>query len=461
MTSNKRHSSSFRDPSGYVFVENGILKRTIKPIYFKQFNSLNESGFYSELFEKKLLVKHSIEHSDDSEIIIVPDQIPFFTYPYEWSFLQFKEAALLTLKIQKYALEHGYTLKDASAFNITFHKSQAVFVDTLSFDFYIDNTPWRAYKQFVSHFLGPLLLAHYHGAQSLKLMGTFIDGIPMSMLASMLPFKSKLNPFLFSNVHLLAKFEAKHHADYKGKQKHTALSKKAQLNIIKSLYDFIKRLKLKEETEWGDYYTKTNYTDAAFSHKSEIINNWVKAIKPLTLIDIGGNDGKFVRQIKYNFKHALVCDVDNNAVDSNYRMVKLNQESYMQPFVLDVLNPTADIGFNNKERYSFLSRIQDYKPDVTMALAVIHHMTLTGNIPFEMSARFFSSFSSHLIIEFPTSQDSWVERLLNVKGEFRDHFNFYSLDNFKNSYLKFFELVEQVTIQNSNRVMFLFRNKNA
>jgi hypothetical protein len=129
----------------------------------------------------------------------------------------------------------------------------------------------------------------------------------------------------------------------------------------------------------------------------------------------------------------------------------------MLPFVFDILNPSANIGFNNKERDSFLERIKRYAPDVTMALAVIHHITLSGNIPFEMSAEFFSSFSKHLVIEFPKRNDSWVQRLLNTKGEFRAHFDFYTIDNFESSYSKYFELIEKVSIDNSDRVMYVYK----
>ena len=200
MTNKERHSASFRDPSGYIFTENGVIKRSILPIYFEQYKSLSDTGFFNKLFQNGLLIPHQELANNDDEIVIQPDQISFITYPYEWSFNQYKEAALLTLKIQKFSIENGFSLKDASAFNCTFHNGKAVFIDTLSFDFYQENKPWRAYKQFITHFLGPLLLAHYHGAQSLKLMSNFIDGIPVKMLATMLPFKTKLNLFLYSNI---------------------------------------------------------------------------------------------------------------------------------------------------------------------------------------------------------------------------------------------------------------------
>jgi len=234
----KKHSSSFRDPSGYIYTDEGIIKRVINPIYFKQYRSLTETGFFDSLFKNNLLIKHKELSKSKNAIIIQPENIPFITYPYEWSFNQYKEAALLTLKLQKFSLESNFSLKDATAFNVTFHKGKAIFIDTLSFDFYEENTPWRAYKQFIEHFLAPLLLAHFHGSKVLKLTSNFIDGIPVKILASMLPFKTKLNPFLYSNIHLLAKYEEMHNEDYKGEVKAASLTKKGQFNIIKSLYNY-------------------------------------------------------------------------------------------------------------------------------------------------------------------------------------------------------------------------------
>lgn len=460
MTTNNRHSSSFRDPSGYIYVDQGVIKRSISPLYFKQYDALKSSGLFQKLQSAGLLIPHEELKASAEEIVIQPEQIDFITYPYEWSFMQYKEAALLTLKLQKFALEQGFSLKDATAFNVTFHNGRMVFIDTLSFDFYEEGQPWRAYKQFIMHFLGPLLLAKYTGPNALKMMSTYLDGIPLDMLSSMLPFKTKLNPFLYTNIHLLAKFENKYSEDYENKSKVRKLSKRALLNMVEGLYDVIKKMKLEGSSEWGNYYDKTNYQDQAFNQKSEIINKWVTRLKAETIIDIGGNDGTFVRKIESKIHEALVCDIDYNAVDANYVQLKRAKESDMLPFIFDVLNPSAAIGFNNKERDSFLNRIRAYAPDVTMALAVIHHMTLSGNIPFEMSAKFFASFSKHLIIEFPKREDSWVQRLLHTKGEFIDHFDFYNKANFEKSFTRYFDITETLEIDASARVMYLLTPKN-
>jgi hypothetical protein len=453
------HSSSFRDPSGYVFTENGDIKRVINPIYFKHYNALTDSGFYNSLFKNELLIPHTELVNTAEEIIIKAQKIQFITYPYEWSFNMYKEAALLTLKLQKYSIEHGFSLKDASAFNISFHKGKAIFIDTLSFDIYIENSPWRAYKQFITHFFGPLLLAHYHGADQLKLLINFIDGVPVKMLSSMLPFKTKFSPTVYSNIHLLAKLEDKYNEGHRGETEVGSLTKKGQLNIIENLYSYIKNLELNEQSEWGNYYNKTNYTDKAFIEKSNIINQWVDDIKPNRLVDIGGNDGTFVRKLDASIDSALVCDIDNNAVDFNHKTMKLNREQFMFPFVLDILNPSPAIGLNNEERHSFLTRIKTFAPDVTLALAVIHHMSLSGNVPFKASAKFFATFSKYLIIEFPKRNDSWVQHLLKSKADFEDYFGFYTIENFEKAYAELFVIKEKTHIENSERVMYFMEIK--
>ncbi len=454
-----QHSSSFRDPSGFIFLDNGVIKRQINPIYFEVYNKLKSECFFENASQHGLLVSHKELSVTEESIIIQPEQIPFITYPYEWSFNQYKEAALLTLKLQKFALSKGFSLKDATAFNVVFNRGKAIFIDTLSLDIYKENSPWRAYKQFITHFLGPLLLAKYHGAQSIKLMSNFIDGIPVGLLSSMLPAKSKLNPFLYANIHLLAKFETKHSEDYKGELKTKNLSKKGQLNIIDSLFNYIKKIQLNEASEWGDYYNKTNYTNTAFHEKAGIINSWIDELNIKKIIDIGGNDGTFVRKINAPLEHALVCDIDNNAVDFNFKQIKQNKETTILPFVLDVLNPSAGIGFNNKERLSFIGRMKNFAPDVSMALAVIHHMTLSGNITFDMSAEFFASFSKCLIIEFPKRNDSWVQRLLKTKGEFEAHFDFYNEAEFTKAYTAYFNIKEHCVIKESNRSLFYLELK--
>lgn len=453
----KRNTSSFRDPSGYVFMEDGKLKRIINPIYFEQYKALTDGGFYKTLFDKKYLIPHQEVSKTEIEISIEASKIPFITYPYEWSFLQYKHAALLTLKIQKLCLENNFTLKDASAFNITFHEGKPIFIDTLSFDFYQENNPWLAYKQFIMHFLGPLVLTKYFGQDHLKTLSQNLEGISLQKLSQLLPFKSYFSPTILTNIHLLAKYDKKYESDKKTVNNN--LSKASQIKLLDGLYDFISNLSVNEKTEWDHYYNQINYDDVAYQFKKEVVKDWFLLIKGESLIDIGGNDGTFSRELKDIAKLIIVADVDPNAVEQNYKQVLKSKEKSILPIVADVLNPSANYGFNNEERFSFIDRVKDSNLDGCLALAVIHHITLSGNIPFSLSAQFFSKMAPNLLIEFPTRSDSWVQFLLDSKREFKNHFDFYNEENFEKEYSVYFEIVDKQQIASSERILYSLKRR--
>ena len=453
----KRNTSSFRDPSGYVFIEDNKVKRVINPIYFEQYKSLTDSGFYKTLFDKKYLIPHQEVSKSDSKISIEASKIPFITYPYEWSFLQYKHAALLTLKIQKLCLENNFILKDASAFNITFHEGKPIFIDTLSFDFYKENNPWLAYKQFIMHFLGPLVLTKYFGQDHLKTLSQNLEGISLQKLSQLLPFKSYFSPTIFTNVHLLAKYDKKYESDKKTVNNN--LSKVSQVKLLDGLYDFIANLSVNEKTEWDHYYNQINYNDVAYQFKKEVVKDWFLSIKGESLIDIGGNDGTFSRELKNVAKLIIVADVDPNAVEQNYKQVLKIKEKMILPIVANVLNPSANYGFNNEERFSFIDRVEDLHLDGCLALAVIHHITLSGNIPFSLSAKFFSKMAPNLLIEFPKRSDSWVQFLLDSKREFKNHFDFYNEENFEKEYSVYFEILNKQKIASSERILYSLKRR--
>ena len=128
--------ASFRDPSGFVFNHNSSIYRQINTSYRDEYDYLMNSGCYEYLVGNELLISHT-EVDMESPIsgekykIIRPELIPFISYPYEWSFSQLKHAALITLKIQKKALDFALSLKDCTAYNIQFIRGKPIFIDTL------------------------------------------------------------------------------------------------------------------------------------------------------------------------------------------------------------------------------------------------------------------------------------------------------------------------------------------
>ena len=268
----KAISSSFRDPSGFVFKENNSIYRTINNSYKKDYLNLIESGLYKNLVEKKLLIKHEELNKkvDNSCIfkIIKPIKIPFISYPYEWSFSQLKDAALLTLQIQKLALDHDMVLKDSNAYNVQFLNGKPIFIDTLSFEIYKEGSPWQAYKQFCQHFLAPLALMKYKEISLNKLFRIFIDGIPLNLASKILPFKTKFNFSLLAHIHLHSKYQKKYEAQNTKKKQTNSLSKKSMYALIDNLKSTISKLKYQTgSTEWANYYNGDSYTQKGFQNK--------------------------------------------------------------------------------------------------------------------------------------------------------------------------------------------------
>lgn len=415
------------------------------------------SGLYAALTSSSLLIPHELVEETPDRKVIEPEQLPFISYPYEWSFSQLKDAAILTLKVHHAALNHGMILKDATAFNVQFLRGKPIFIDTLSFDVYQDGAPWVAYGQFCRHFLAPLLLMKHVANDLVRLQTIFLDGIPLELASALLPWMTHLSPQVKFNIHMHAKSLGKHREQF-ATQKRPKLALSSQRNIVSSLISFIEGMRQKARTEWGDYYSITNYDDAAFRFKELTVKSWVRKIGVKNLWDIGGNDGHFSRLVQDDCDLILCTDIDPVAVDKSYLDCKKRNDTKLVPLVIDYKNPTPGLGFGNKERRSLEARAKGFRPDCVLALALIHHLSISDNCTFEMLAESFSSYAKHLIIEFVHPTDSWAAKLLDSKRDAKHLFAFYNKENFERVFARCFHIVEQVPVPASERTLYLMRS---
>ena len=293
-------SSSFRDPSGFLFRKKGILYRQINHSYKEDYNLLIDSGLYKALFDAELLIPHEEvdvqpAFQDKSYKVIKPEIIPFISYPFEWSFSELKHAALTTLKIQKIALKYGMTLKDSSAYNIQFRKGKPILIDTLSFEKYQEGMTWKAYRQFCQHFFAPLALMAHKDIRLNQLLRVFIDGIPLDLASKLLPLKTKTMFSMLTQIHAHAKSQ-KHYEKKTDKVKKVKMAKRSFQGIVENLFSGVEKLRWNpENTEWGNYYSDTNYSSTAFEHKKEIVSSFLKNTDPKIVWDLGANIGEFSR----------------------------------------------------------------------------------------------------------------------------------------------------------------------
>ncbi len=458
LTVNESIPSSFRDPSGFIFLHKDLIYRQINISYKNNYDKLINSGLYKTLIDSDLLISH-IEcdldniKSNEAYKVIKPEMIPFISYPYEWSFSQLKDAALLTLEIQKKALSFGMSLKDCSAYNIQFRKGKPIFIDTLSFEEYKKGQPWVAYRQFCQHFLAPLALMSYKDIRLNQLLQVYLDGIPLDLASSLLPIRTKLMFSLLVHIHLHAKAQ-KHYSDKAlntSKKKVTEFSFRGLLNSLESV---IKKMKWKAHgTEWSDYYENTNYSEDGLIQKKQIISDYIDRITPKLIWDLGSNTGVFSRIASKKNIQVISFDIDPAAVEKNYLFGVEKNEKNILPILLDITNPSSGNGWENKERMSLLER---GPVDTIFALALVHHLAISNNLPLYKIANFFSKICFSLIIEFIPKEDSQVQKLLFTR---EDIFPDYTKQNFELEFKKYFIIKDIIKLKDSDRIIYLMVKK--
>lgn len=454
-----RDPSSFRDPSGFVFRdEHGVLYRQVNACYAEDFRAAADSGLLEELIEAGLLIEHdevSLDHALDGEAahVLRPREVPWISYPYEWPFSALKQAALVTLEIQLRALRRGLTLKDASAYNIQFIGPRPVFIDTLSFERYRPGEPWKAYGQFCRHFLAPLALMAYRDIRLGRLLSIYLDGIPLDLASKLLPRRTRLRLGLLVHLHLQAHLVDKYsdtskQAEHRGKLR--PVSPQGLTALIENLRNTVKRLTWNAAgTEWVDYYSDTSYSQEGFDEKIAVVTDYLQRTQPATVWDLGANTGVFSRLASRGGALTCAIDVDPACTERHYLHCCREGETRILPLCIDLSNPSSGLGWAHEKRRSLAER---GPADLVLALALIHHLAISQNIPLEGIARFFRRLGQNLVVEFVPKSDPQSQRLLRGR---EDIFGGYHQAGFEAAFSKWFRVVEARPVGTDGRVLYL------
>jgi hypothetical protein len=452
--------SSFRDPSGFVYRQGGVLYRQVNLAYQSHYDRLLGSGLYQALVERGLLVAH--EEVDPAQApapgayrLLRPEPVPFISYPYEWSFSQLKDAALATLRIQKLALEHDLSLKDASAYNIQFVGGRPRLIDTLSFEAYREGEPWVAYRQFCQHFLAPLALMSHADVRLGQLLRIYIDGVPLSLASRLLPAATRLRFSLLTHIHLHASGEARY-ADRPVDVRRHRISRPAFAALIDNLESAVRGLRWRPRTSaWSDYYGATNYAPEALERKAALVAGFVEAIEPAPRLawDMGANTGRFSRIVARHGAQVIAFDNDPLCVERNYLDCRQEDETRVLPLVMDLTNPSPAAGWANVERMSLAER---GPADLALALALVHHLAIANNLPLGHIADFFRRIGRRLIVEFVPKSDSQVQRLLATRDDIFPH---YTQEGFEAAFGRRFRIVQRAEIEGSERTLYLMERE--
>lgn len=460
-----RHPSSFRDPTGYIAEIDGEIYRFIHPDGQENFIKYINSGLHSELVSANLIVDHQDLGLNFSLAplgwqTIKPNRVDRISYASEWCFSQLRDAGLLTLEIQKRALNRGFSLKDASSFNVQFDGANPIFIDTLSFEPSTGNEYWIAYRQFCEHFLVPLALLSFCKSDIYKLWNAEVNGVSISLANSLLPLKSWLNFGITTHIHLHAlsglKFRAETHKD-------SAKTKGAsgfQLNLTNSLKKtLISISEPKNNSNWVNYRQDNTYQSSDQHLKLTFLKKWTNEIGAQTILDLGANDGYYSKELS---KMGLTCTAIEGDLQCCELLYKKSKEENSLARLLglhiDLCNPLPNFGWGSQERSSFTSR---YKCDLVLALALIHHLSISQNISYDRVALFFAELSENLIVEYIPPSDTMSQKLLSSRPALLSQSeNLFGKEIFEESFTKYFHIIQKSGAINNGRFLYQMRRKD-
>ena len=458
-TDRGRIAASFRDPSGFVYERDGRLLRQVNQSFEDEWRAFHASALRRELVSGRLLVDYQeapleLAWNELATAVIEPERVELVTYPWEWSFSQLKDAALLTLDAQDRAAAAGFTLRDASAYNIQFVRGRPILIDTLSFEPATPNEPWLPYRQFCEQFLAPLALMAYRDARMSLLMRPFPDGIPLDLASSLLPVRTRISAGLTSHIHLHARAQGRSRSREGASQPAPRVSNLGRRALVDHLRRTIENLRAPRITShWSDYETTSTYSEAAAAAKLRVVRELLALAPGRWVWDIGANQGWFSLAAAETGRQVVALDSDAASVDAFYRRLRKSGEEGILPLVLDIANPSPGVGWALEDHRSLLDRCN---ADVVLALALIHHLAIARNVPLDRISALFARLSEWLIIEWVPKSDPMVAGMLAHR---EDIFGEYEEAAFRRAFEADFDFLRGELIPESGRVLHLLRRR--
>jgi SAM-dependent methyltransferase len=451
--------ASFRDPSGRLFRHDGAIFRTASPEALARLHGARTTGLLDDLEQQGLFVPITIVRSEDAglspadagEFVIRQAQLPLVTYSYEWSFSMLRAAALVTLRALESALKRGYVLKDATSFNVVFDGTVPRLVDVHSLEPRKEGTLWAGYAQFCRAFLFPLFMTSYRGMDARPLLLSGLGEIPVDVVAPLFRLRDRLKPGVLTNVVIQASLERRFggRAEDVGKAgasiKYPVSAVVAQVGKLRSI---VEKLPLPSGDAWTTYVETHTYDDEGVKAKEGFVRAGLETLAPATVLDLGTNTGQYARLARATGARVVAVDISAASIDALYR--KAGADTNISPLVADLTKPTPPVGWRLIERKALLDRLRG---DFGLALALIHHLRITGGIPLSEVLGLLTSLTPAGVIEWVGRDDSMVKRLLALRPDVYDD---YTQPQFEALLGRHARIESQLTLPGGQRTLYLW-----
>lgn len=451
---------SFRDPGGRIYWFGDRVFRTVMPSAAADFDYVESTGIIDGLIDKGMLIPQARrspellgQAASGATYLLEHPKLDFISYPYEWPFPALKAAALLQLDLYLQALQHDVTLSDATAYNIQFNGARPIFIDRLSFRRYVDGQFWLGHRQFCEQFLNPLLLRSIFAIPHNAWYRGCPEGIGAAELSSLLPLRRKLSWRVLTNVVMQGSLQKTAPRDAQkivsGKLR---FPKAAFVRMLRGLRSWIESLEPADRrpTTWQEYSRQHSYQGAEVESKRNFIMRFVGDTRPRIVWDIGCNTGDYsVAALEAGARSVIGFDFDQGALDMAFDRSRSQGIAFL-PLFLDVTNPPPDQGWGQGERRGLKARAE---PDAILALALIHHVAISRNVPLDQVLSWLTGLSRRGVIEFIPKSDPMVVELLRLR---EDIFDNYTEDYFVRCLQQRARILASETVSSSGRKLFAF-----
>jgi len=411
--------------------------RTVNSVGLANFRNVEQTGVLTRLQELGHLVPTrelgplDIDFStlagprgEVPSVALEHPRLPLISYPYEWTFSQLKDAAIAHLDLQIVAIDSNVVLTDATPYNMQFHESGLFHIDVLSLRPYREGEYWIGYNQFCRLFLVPLLLEAWSGVPFQPLLRGAIDGMKLSDAQYLLPAAKRffsINGLLHITIHANSESSGSSSKKSDGKTTQRSIPKTRYRAMLTEMRAWIQGLQTgrRSKSFWNEYSEVNSYSQHMHEVKKTFVAKFIRNSEARSIWDIGGNTGDFSAVALDEGAHqATVIDGDLDSLEKAYTRRKDNALN-MLPLVMDCADPSASLGWNQKERQGISQRA---RADAVLALAVVHHLAIGRNIPLQEVVDWLIGLAPRGIIEFVPKEDPMVKQMLMFRDvEFVDY----------------------------------------
>jgi hypothetical protein len=454
---------SFRDPESRVFYSGDGVFRALSKEGLQDFEALAATGLIdderlvrTERAEDVTSLRGLLVH--EPAAVLRHERIPFVSHPYEWTFSMLKDAAFVQLDLLLAALGEDLVLKDATPYNVQFKGARPVFVDVGSFERLREGEPWVGYRQFCMLYLYPLLLQSLKGVPFHPWLRGSIDGITPKEMRGLMSFRDRFRRGLFTHVFLHARLEQRYGdrgGEVRSEVKRAGFKKELIVANVRKIRKLVERLRWDPpEGVWVAYGERNTYTDEDARRKEEFVREVATSRRWPLVWDIGCNNGRYSRIAAEGADTIVAVDADQGPVELLYRELRDEGDERILPLTMNLADPSPGLGWRGLERRAMPER---GRPDLVLALALVHHMAISANVPVKEFVDWLQSLGCALVIEFPTREDPMVKKLLAPKRE--GLHPDYELGFFERCLGEAFEVERSERLESGTRVLYFARPK--